>query len=538
MKQTYTLEQYVGRLREEFLLSGCEVPPEELKKRVNYLSYDSKDVKPGTLFVCKGAHFSPKYLAEAVKRGAFCYVSERSYGAAKEEGAEPKVGTEPLDGASSAQGASDAAGGAAEENEINDVVSQAGSIIVKDIRLAMAVLANMFYDEPWRKLELVGITGTKGKSTTAYFIRAILDRYLQRMGKPLSAIISSIDTYDGVERFESHLTTPEAMMLQRHFANAVDSGIEYATMEVSSQALKYHRVKGTTFGIGCFLNIGEDHISEAEHRDFDDYFESKLMLFSQCETACVNLDSNHIDEILYAAEGCGRLVTFGKREEAEIYGHHIVKRDGYTAFTVRTPDFEREFRLTIPGLFNVDNALAAIAVCSVLGIPQEDMYEGLLSVRVSGRMEVFENKERGVTVIVDYAHNRMSFETLFDSTMREYPQCSIYSIFGCPGGKALGRRQELGETAGKYAKKVFLTEEDAGAEAVGDISAEIAYYVKAAGCACAIIDDREEAIRTAIAEAPENTVILLTGKGRETRQKRGAVYADCVSDVELVEKYL
>lgn len=507
MRQHYTIRQYIEKLRDEWLLAGYDVPQEMMEREVFYLSYDSGDVQPGTLFVCKGAHFKPQYLAEACRRGAFCCMGEKDY-RLEAGGSSVEAGSAP------------------------------GLVLVKDIRLAMAVLANLFYEEPWRRLNLIGITGTKGKSTTAYFVRSILDHYLERNGKKPSGVISSIETFDGADCFESHLTTPEAMMLARHFSNAADSGLEYMTMEVSSQALKYHRVRGVTFDVGCFLNIGEDHISDAEHRDFDDYFESKLMLFPQCKTACVNLDSNHIEEILYAASACERLVTFGTKEEAEVYAHHIGKRDGRTVFTVRTPDFEREFCLEIPGLFNVENALAAIAICRTFGIPEEDMYQGLLCARVSGRMEVFQNKEKKITVIVDYAHNRMSFETLFDSTLREYPDCKIFSVFGCPGGKAVGRRQELGEVAGRYAAKVFLTEEDAGEESLADISREIARHVKAQNCPYEIIDDREEAIRTAISEASENTVILLTGKGRETRQKRGTAYVDCPSDVELVEKYL
>ena len=503
MKKTHELERYLDRLKEDMLLLNVQAAEEALKRRVEWLSYDSQESRPGTLFVCKGAHFSARYLEDALSKGAFCYVSEKSY-----------------------------------EEELSPEGKKAGVILVKDIRRAMAALADLFYNRPWERLSLIGITGTKGKSTTAYFIRSILDKHLLRMGKPLSAVISSIDTYDGVMGFESHLTTPEAIMLQRHFYNAAESGVDYLTMEVSSQALKYDRVTGITFDVGCFLNIGEDHISQAEHVDFDDYFESKLLLFSQCKTACVNLESSHIEEILYAAEGCGRLITFGKREEAEVYGHHIVKKEGCISFMVRTPGFSGEFRLTMPGLFNVDNALAAIAVCCALDIPQEDIYEGLLCARVSGRMEVFENADRGVTVIVDYAHNRMSFETLFDSIIREYPHCGIWAVFGCPGGKAFARRQELGEIAGRFSGKVILTEEDAGEESVTDICRQIAAWVKAQGCPYEIAEDREEAVRRAIEDAPENTVILLTGKGRETRQKRGTAYIDCPSDVELVEKYL
>lgn len=496
MEPPYVLEQYLNLLKANGLVADYKIQEENLKREVDFFTYDSKEVRKNTLFVCKGVHFLEKYLISAVENGAFCYVSEKKY-----------------------------------ESDFD-------YIIVKDIRQTMALLANLFYEEPWRNLNLIGITGTKGKSTTTYFVHSILDHYLKRVNKPLSAIVSGIDTYDGVISEESHLTTPEAMMLQRHFRNAVNSGIEYLTMEVSSQALKYNRVQGTVFDIGCFLNIGEDHISDAEHRDFDDYFESKLMLFAQSATACINLDSNHIEEVLYAAEGCERIITFGTTDKAEVYGSRIIKKKEGISFMVRTPSFEQEFLLTMPGLFNVENALAAIAICYALHIPTDDIYEGLRLARVSGRMEVYQNKDKNVTVIVDYAHNRLSFEKLYASIREEYPDCHMVSIFGCPGGKAFRRRQELGEIAARYAKKVYLTEEDAGEESVDEISNEIANYIKAQNCPFEIIEDRETCIRKAIDEAEENTVILLTGKGRETRQKRGTQYVDYPSDVECVEKYL
>lgn len=496
MEPPYVLEQYLNLLKANGLVVDYKIKEENNDQEVAYLSYDSKEVQENTLFVCKGVHFSETYLNAAITKGAFCYVSETKY-----------------------DGDSD-------------------YILVKDIRQTMALLANFYYNEPWRDLNLIGITGTKGKSTTAYFIRWILDHYLKRIGKQVSGILSGIDTYDGVIAEESHLTTPEAMMLQRHVRNAVDSGIEYMTMEVSSQALKYNRVQGTVFDLGCFLNIGEDHISEAEHRDFDDYFESKLMIFGQSRIACINLDMSHIEEVLCAAEGCARVITFGTSEKAEIYGSRIIKTDQGISFMVWTPNFEQPFLLTLPGLFNVENALAAIAVCYALEIPVEDMYEGLRLARVSGRMEVFENKEKKVTVIVDYAHNRLSFEKLYTSIREEYSNCHIVSIFGCPGGKAYKRRSELGQIAGRFAKKVYITEEDAGEEELFAISNEIADSVKAENCPFVIIEDRGECIRKAICEAEENTVILLTGKGRETRQKRGTQYVDCPSDVEYVEKYL
>lgn len=495
----YVLEQYIILLEEQGLIRYVRSEEEALKQEVGYLSYDSKDMKPGGMFICKGAHFLPAYLDDAVERGAFCYVSEEEY--------------EPLK-------------------------KDAAAIIVNDIRKSMALLANRFYNEAWRRLNLIGITGTKGKSTVTYYVKYILDHYLAAMGKPPCAVLSGIDVDDGVILEESHLTTPEAVMLHRHFKNAADSGREYLTMEVSSQALKYDRTAGVNFTAGCYLNVGEDHISPIEHSDFDDYFESKLKLFKQCDIACINFDADHAQEVCDAVDPQSRIITFGTNEGSDIYGHRIVSKEGGIDFEVRTPSFTHEFSLGMTGLFNVENALAAISICYGLNIPVKSMYEGLLTARVPGRMELFTGERSGTLVIVDYAHNRMSFDRLFRSTIKEYPNRRITAVFGCPGKKALARRSELSEIAGRYSAKIYITEEDAGEEDVMAICGEIASHVRKTGCRYEIEPDRGEAIRKAIEEADENTVILLTGKGRETRQKRGVLYIDCPSDVEYVLQYL
>ncbi len=466
-------------------------------KKVEYISCNSRDVRPGTLFLCKGAHFKKEYLTMARDAGAVCYV-------------------------------------AAEKQDID-----MDGIIVSNVRRAMALMANFYYDNAWSKLNLVGITGTKGKSTTAYFVKYILDEAMNAEGKKETAIVSSIDTYDGVERFESHLTTPEPFDLHRHFNNAVNSGIEYLTMEVSSQALKYDRVFGVGFDVGCFLNIGTDHISPVEHPDFEDYFESKLRIFESCKAAVINLDSEHSEEIAARSKAAGRVITFSqKRADADIYAYGIHKKENDTVFMVRTKDFDMEFTLTIPGLFNVENALAAIGITWVLGIDKKHMLTGLMKARSKGRMEVYTNADKRVTVIVDYAHNKLSFENLFASVLKEYEGKRIVTVFGCPGKKAFDRRRDLGTIAGQYSQKVYITEEDPGEEPVGQISEEIARYVKAQGCPCDIIDDRGEAIKRAIMESDLPTVVLITGKGDETRQKRGTEYIDCPSDVEYTKKYL
>ncbi len=468
---------------------------------VEYISYNSADIKNNTLFVCKGAHFSPEYLYDAIRKGSIAYVSEKEY----------------------------------ELPENQDVTA----VIVNDIRAAMGYTANLFYNNIWDRLHLTGITGTKGKSSTAYFVKYILDDYLRACGKPRSAIISGIDNYDGVINEESHLTTPETFELHRHFANAVQSGIEYLTMEVSSQALKYGRTLGVEYEIGCFLNIGEDHISGIEHPDFNDYFHSKLRLFSQCRTAVVNLNTDYEKEVMKVASKAPALVTFGiDRPDADICGYDVKAEPGGISFKAVCSSFDEKFVLSMKGLFNADNALAAVAVAHSLKIPVQYIKSGLKKARVSGRMEVYTDSSRNLDVIVDYAHNKMSFETLFKSTQKEYPGRKISIVFGCPGRKALGRRKELGEIAGRYSDHVFITEEDGGEESVTKICNEIAQHVKNQHCSYDIIEDRREAIRRAIDEAGENAVVLITGKGRETRQKRGTQYIDTPSDVEYVEEFL
>ena len=490
----YKLSEYIKLLENNGLISEKNANE---NNDISFVTYNSKEACTGTLFICKGAHFKEEYLYDAKKAGAVCYISEKKY----------------------------------------DV--DMDCIIVNNIRRTMPVVFNMFYDSVWKKLKLIGITGTKGKSTTTYFIKYILDEYLKSMNKPRSAFMSSIDTYDGVESFESHLTTPEAGELFRHFSNAVKSNIDYLTMEVSSQALKYDRVYGVNFDIGVYLNIGEDHISDIEHPDFDDYFRSKMMLFNQCKTACVSLDTLRVDDVLKAASACEKVVTFSSMDEnADIFAYDIKKSGNDTVFMVRTPEYTEEITLTIPGLFNVQNALAAIAVCYCLKIPKHYIYVGLMKARSSGRMEIYANSDNRVIAIVDYAHNKLSFQSLYDSVTKEFPSRKIITVFGCPGKKAFQRRKDLGELSGKYSDFVYITEEDHGEEPLMQICEEIAEHVKAQGCRFEIEPDRGQAIKKAIFSADRDTVVLITGKGNETRQKRGTQYIPCPSDVEYTKKFL
>ena len=499
-RQTHTLKKYIDLLQEQGLIEEYDLKGTE-DSHVHRVTFDSREVIFGTLFICKGVHFKEQYLNDAKEKGAVCYISEKKY-----DGADMPF------------------------------------IIVNDMRKAMALLANKYYNYAWQDICMIGLTGTKGKSTTAYFLKAILDDYSKAMGEEETAILSSIDTYDGKQRFESHLTTPEAVVLHGHINNAVKSGIKFMTMEVSSQALKYERSEGIIYNVGCFLNLGEDHISPIEHPSFEDYAASKLILFGQSRTCVVNLDSDYSGEVIKKAKESPvteRIITFGMDPDADICGYDIrPDRKGIT-FRAKGEGFDNEFRIDLTGIFNVSNALAAIAIAYSQNIPTVYIQSGLERARVSGRMEVFSDESGDLTVIVDYAHNVMSMEALFDSTKKEYPDSHITIVFGCPGTKAIRRRKELGEIAGRYADMCYLTEEDPGEEDVHSISEEIAVHVTEAGGNYIIIDDREEAIKRAIDDAKkQKTVILVTAKGRETRQKRGLEYIDVESDVDIVKRVL
>lgn len=494
MNALHSLMEYLDVLRAHDLLLSHTLSEDDLRNSIETLTYDTREVSGKSLFICKGAGFREEYLSQAASLGACAYVSELHY------------------------------------------TADIPAILVSDVREAMVWLGRLFYNDSVDLLTSVGITGTKGKSTTAFYLRAIVDDCLSSRGIPCCGILSSIENYDGIHSEEAHLTTPESLVIARTFRTAHDAGVSHFVMEVSSQALKYRRVGGMRFDVGCFLNIGLDHISPIEHNDFEDYLTAKLRIFDHCRTACVNSDSDHAARILdYARERCERVITFGTHEGDDVFCKNVEKRDDGIFFTVRTREFEGEFSISMPGLFNVSNALCAIAAATALGIPQEHIRSGLRRAVVNGRMQIFESRDRQVCVIVDYAHNRMSFEALFASVRAEFPSRHIAAVFGCPGGKALQRRRDLGEVAGQNADFVYITEDDPANEAFSDIAADIAQYV---ACPHVILEDRDECVRRAIFETPTPCVVLLAGKGAETCQKRAGGMVTCLSDAQSAQRHL
>ena len=490
-------EYYQLLIRHGLLASGAPLGA-DLTRPVALVSCDSRVVVPNTLFICKGAAFRADFLRDAQKLGAFVYVSETAY---------PEI---PLP-----------------------------CLRVTDIRAAMGLLADLAYGHPSGQLTITGITGTKGKTTTAYYLKSMLDAWLAGRGRRESAILSTIVTDDGVERRPAKLTTPEPLDLQRHLLNAVSAGADYLTMEVSSQALKYGRVIGVDLACAVFLNIGEDHISPVEHPDLEDYFQSKLLIFRQAAAACVNLDSRRAEEVLSAAGACPRVVTFSCREAgAAVLARDIRKVGNRIRFRVRTPRYEREMALSTPGLFNVENALAALAVCEVLDVPPEAAALGLERAFVPGRMEHYQSADGQISVIVDYSHNGMSLENALRSVRREYPGRELTVLFGCTGGKGLDRREGMGSAAGALADRIILTEDDPGPEEVEAICADIGRYISAHGKTFTVVPDREEAVAEAVLRCRTPAVVLLAGKGCEQHQKRKNGPEPCVPDGMLARRAL
>ena len=498
-----TLKEYIELLEQKGLLAECHISDEIANQEINYISHNSLDVKEGTLFICKGLNFKEQYLNDALEGGAVCYMAERVF----------------------------------------DIEPDGGQfIIVNNMRKAMSEVSAFFFDSVWNhKLNMIGITGTKGKSTTATFVKAIMDNYSKSQGKGEIGFLSGIYTYDGAKKVKAKkMTTPETLELHQHLARCVENDVEYLVMETSSQALKYDRTADLDYKVGGFLNVAEDHISDREHPDIEDYFASKLKIFSQCETACVNMEmeDKYLDRVMAEAKSnCSKVITFGCVEGADYYGYDVESTPSRLSFKVRHEGGVEDIEVSIGGYYNASNALAAIAMTRALGVPFENIKEGLTQVKVAGRMELYSMPNKHVDVIVDYAHNKLSYETLFENVKKLYPERKIMLVFGCHGNKAYNRRKDLGELANKYADKIVLTEQDPGTESVEDICNQIKEHIDADKPVTTIYD-RGEAILAACEMIEDGWVMVIAGNGADGYQKRGLKYVELPTDGERVQEYI
>lgn len=517
-----------------------------------HATYDTRDIKPGTLLFIKG-NFKPEYLLDADSKGLSAYVAEQSYA------------------------------------EYTNAVG----LIVTDVRKAMSILSAAFFGNPQEKLTVVGITGTKGKTTTAYFTHAILNAH----SGSKAALFSSVDNcLDGVNYVESDLTTPESFDAFKMMREAVDNGMKYLVMEVSSQAYKVNRVYGLKFDVAAFLNISPDHISPIEHPTFEDYLYCKRQIIANTKRLVLNADADHADLLLQDAERNNvPVTTFARIQKDEIENctcevinsddledNHTdycasVNDDDYSELL--TPDYIAipaenseshcisirytdedsddedvhystvdDFSLAIAGDFNYENALAAIAIAGELGISQETDLAALKSIeniKIPGRMEVFKDAQSSTIAVVDYAHNYISTKALLDFVDerfgKENPRITL--VTGSAGNKAYDRRKEIVQAAQNRIYQFIFTTEDTNTEDEMDICKDMRGYITNENVKSHIIIDRPDAVEYSVDDARKSfnreekfNVILLIGKGDERWIKHENKHVPYEGDSEIIKR--
>ena len=460
---------------------------------VSALEYDSRKLTPGALFLCVTGFQSDghDYIPAALEKGAAALVVER---------------------------------------EVS--VPQGVTVIkVADSRAALAHAAAAWFGHPADKLTLIGLTGTKGKTTTAHMIKAILEAAGHKTG-----MIGTLGAVIGDELLHTRNTTPESYELQSLFARMLAAGCTHVVMEASSQGFKLRRTEGITFDVGAFLNLSPDHIGEGEHKDFQEYLECKSMIFRQSRLGVVNIDDPHAAEVTKGA-ACP-LVTVSMEKEADFRFSdlHPKRSAGFlgTAFTV-SGRVNGELELNMPGRFNVENAMTAVAAATLVGVPLEAVARGLARVSVRGRTQLMPVPGH-YTLLIDYAHNAVSMENLL-TMLRQYHPKRLICLFGGGGNRSRLRRYDMGEMAGKYADLTVLTMDNPRFEEVEAINEDIKVGLARHNGKYISIPDRGEAIRYVMDHAQDGDIIALIGKGHEDYQEiRGVKHH--FSEEEVVRDYL
>lgn len=470
---------------------------ENLLKSVNgdfefsAIGCDSRKVLKNSLFFAKGAAFKEEYLASALKSGAAGYIAEKEYR------------------------------------------FSVPHIITDNIRLAMPLLAKAFYNDPASSFALTGITGTKGKTTVTYMLKNI---FAAEYGEDRVGMISTNGALNGKKAVEKSGTTPEALPLYEIFDAFHENNVKAAVMEVSSQALQYNRVEYVPFLNGVYLNLSPDHQSPTEHHSFEEYKNAKLRMLTLCKNGVVNADDKYVKEVIDAAK-CEKIYTFGIEKDADFRAENIILTKRGASFKINGKYIQNElFEIRMAGEFNIYNALAA-AVCAYLsGVSVESIQKGLYETEINGRMEIIE--KNGKTVIVDYAHNALSFSAVFDYVEKFYPESRKICLFGCQGNKAYDRRSELPEIAGKKADFVILTTDDPAQENPEEILDEVETNLKKTNVEYVRITDREKAVRYAVANAERGDVVFLAGKGHEHTQIVGGKTVFYKGDMDTAKEEL
>ena len=452
-----------------------------LDREVTDIIYDSRKVTKDCLFVCiKGAVVDGhKFAVRAVEAGASVLLVQ-------EEVALP---------------------------EAADVTV----IRVEDTRYAMAFISAAYFDNPAEQMQVIGITGTKGKTTSTYLVKSILEQAGRKVG-----LIGTIEIIIGDTHIHADHTTPESYLVQKYFRQMADAGCDTVVMEVSSQGLMLHRTQGFVFDFGIFTNIEPDHISPAEHKDFDDYLHCKSLLFKQCKVGIVNQDDAHWERIV-EGHTC-TLETYGIDTEADLRAKNIqfLKEGGLLGvrFDV-TGLLNSPVEIATPGKFSVYNALTAIAICRHFAVKEENIKNALRKAKVKGRIEMVKVSD-DFTLMIDYAHNAMALESLL-TTLKAYEPHRLVCLFGCGGDRAKSRRYEMGEVSGRLADLTIITSDNPRTEEPQAIIDDIKIGMAKTNGKYVEICDRKEAIAYAISHGEPGDIIVLAGKGHEDYQEINGV---------------
>lgn len=448
-----------------------------LDSEVEDICYDSRKVFSGCMFVCLvGANSDGhNYIDMAISKGARVIVIEK------------------------------------------DVEIDADVTVIKldDTRRGLSHLAINFFRNPAGEMTLIGITGTKGKTTTSYMIKNILEEEGYEAG-----VIGTIGINFKDKHYSTVNTTPESYEIQKYLREMADAHIKYVIMEVSSQALKVGRVSGMEFDYGIFTNLTRDHIGEGEHENMEDYIYSKSLLFKMCKCGIFNSDDEHF-EIMKS--GCKKVYTYGtKKADLIIDEINLLRREHFLGISIHYKGIIDDIVLVnTPGEFSAYNSAAAMNVCYLLGCSVESMKKALLRTSVKGRVEIVPVSDK-YTVIIDYAHNGVSIRNVLE-TIRAYNPKRIVSLFGCGGNRSKDRRYDMGEVSGSLSDLTIVTEDNSRDEDVNDIMNDIEVGLKKTNGKYIKIPDRTEAIKYAIKNATEGDIILLLGKGHETYQEKNGI---------------
>lgn len=468
----------------EELLKGLSYTCEKRigEAEITDIIYDSRKVEKGCLFVCMtGAKFDAHICAkEAIEKGARAVLVE---------------------------------------HRIEEELYQENIIIeVENTRKALAVLSAAYFNYPSKQMTTIAITGTKGKTTTAYMTKAILEKAGKSVG-----IIGTIGAFYKDIKIETKNTTPESYELQKILRQMADENITHVVMEVSSQAFKSFRVEGMEFDYGVFTNISPDHIGEGEHKDFEEYLSCKSQLFQHCRIGILNQDDEKWKEILKnhtCEEKTFSLLSEGEEGTAILKGRDIkcIREPEFIGISFHiSGGYEMDLKVGCMGRFNAYNALAAISVAYLEGIKEEDVKEAMYYIAVRGRVEPVYISDK-VHLIIDYAHNAVSAESLL-TTILEYEPGRLVCVFGAGGNRSKLRRYDMGEIAGKYADISILTADNPRFEEVEDIIADIKIGMEKSHGKYIEIPNRKEAIRYSIEHAQDGDIIVLFGKGHEDYQE-------------------